>query len=181
MATPPRFLFRTISLAVAAPSPLDAGAWSGGSPRPLLDRPPSAQNSHLPITHPPTTACAISQTPRTLDSPRYSSKSPPPSQSSTAADNPEKYAPDPPLLPRYQSRSQSLGQSYGLIPPPVLATRPVALLSDTWGPTLHDTSSRRPHDSCVCLPWRSSNTDPPTAGGVFFSPPRAGGARPVFF
>src|SRR6476469_9705829 len=143
MATPPRFLsIRTISIAVAVPSPLDAGECSAGSRRRLRYLPPSVQNSRLPTIPGPTTDSAAAETPRTLDSPTHSSKSPPLSQSSSAAENPEKYVHDPPPLLTYQSQSQTPGQSRGIIPLPVRAVAHAALLSDTWVPTLNDTLSR---------------------------------------
>src|SRR5262245_46839578 len=131
MATPPRFLFRTSSIAVAVPSPLDAGECSAGSHQPLLCRPPSAQNTRLPTTPPPTTACATAGTPRTPDSPKCSSKSPPLSQSSSAAENPERYAHDLPPLLTYQSQNQSPVRSPGTVPQPALVVRHAAPLSDT--------------------------------------------------
>src|SRR5215475_7046156 len=109
MATPPRFLFRTSSIAVAAPCPLDVGECNAGSRRLLLCRPPSAQNSRLPTTATPTTACATAGTPRIPDSPKCSSKSPPLSQLSSAAENPERCVPDLPPLLTSQSQTQRPG------------------------------------------------------------------------
>src|SRR5438067_8104966 len=179
MAAPPRFLSsRTIS--IAALLALDAAECSAESPRPLLYLLPSAQSIRLPTIPAPTTACATAEILRTLDLPKCSSKSPLPSQSSSAAENPERDAHDPPPLLTYQSQSQSPGLSRGIIPLPVLAAGRVVPLSDTWVPTLNDTLSRRPHDSFVCLPCRSSNTDPPPAGGLFLPAHRAGHPSPVF-
>src|SRR5262245_44756117 len=178
MAAPPRFLSRTISIAV--PFLLDAGECSVGSQRQLLCHPPSVQNSHSPTAPVPTAVCATAETPQTLGWPRCSSGSPLPSQSSTVAENPERYVHDPPPLLTYQSQTQSPERSHATIPPPVLGARHAAPLSDTSAPTLNDTLSRRPHDSFVCLPCRSSNTDPPTAGGLFLPAHRAGHPSPVF-
>src|SRR5215813_10812436 len=180
MAAPPRFLFRTISVVAAVPALLDAGEWSGGAPPPLLCPPLSAQHTRLPTALVPTTACAPGETPRTLDSPRCSSISPPPSQSSSAAGNPRRYGHAPPLLLTYQSQTQSPARSPAIIPLLARAVGRAASLSDPSVPTLNDTLSRRPHDSSACLPYRSSNTDPPAAGGLFLPAHRAGQPSPVF-
>src|SRR5262245_56679491 len=97
-----------------------------GSCRLVLCRPPSAQNSRLPTTAAPTTACATAGTPRIPDSPQCSSKSRPRSQSSSAAENPERYVHDLPPLLTYQSQNQSPVQPPGTGPRPALVVRHAA-------------------------------------------------------